>query len=118
MPWNQRAGGEVGLYMTFYSWVKSRAVWDIKLQVPWETTIGTEFPGTGVLVSYEGMLMTPEALENYTYGYLGAAFGFPYQMLVTGSYVVAGFPNRGERRYNEVEDINYVMLGYRNGFVK
>ena len=36
--------------------------------------------------------MTPEDLGNWTYGYIGASFGFSLALLHAGSYAAAGFP--------------------------
>lgn len=117
MPWPQKYGGEMGLYATFYSWVNHGAAWDIKRPEPWVATIGTVFPGSGRLITYKGMLVTPEGLGNYTYGYLGAAFGFSYQMLLTGSYAAAGFPSNGSAFDNEIEDEKYVLLGFMSYYL-
>lgn len=58
--------------------------------------------------------MTPENLGNYTYGYLGAAYGFSLDILYLGSYYAAGFPVIGTTAYdNEMfEDRPYIKLGY------
>ena len=61
-------------------------------------------PGFGVPVSYHGYVVTVEDLGNYTYGYLGAAFGIPYEVLITGSYAAAGFPSSPKDVHNEVGD--------------
>ena len=62
------------------------------------------------------MDMTPEQLGNYTYGYIGAAYGFDIPVLICGSYYAAGFPIGGSDLSNEVNDWNYVVLGYNQYF--
>lgn len=56
--------------------------------------------------------MTPECLGNYTYGYLGAAFGIPYPTLINGSIMAAKGPITYGGFQNEVEDWNYIKQGY------
>ena len=102
------------VYGTFGILVNHNSVWDIKRQIPWEKTIGTTFPGYGVPVIYGGVIMTPEALGNYTYGYLGAAFGFSYQTLIDGSVGAAGLPRSIPGIENETNDWNYITMGYLN----
>ena len=102
---------EADIYLKFYNLVKDGAPWDIKYADNWAATIGTEFPGEGVQVMYHGMLMTPEQIGNYTYGYLGAAFGIPYRRLLFGSYFAAGFPT-GSDAIHEFGDWIYISLGY------
>ena len=87
------------LYVEFYNLVNHGAPWDIKREKPWSSTIGTSFPGKDTPILYDGMVMTPEALGNYTYGYLGNAYGIPAFILIAGSYY-------------EMLDWHYVMLGY------
>ena len=99
-------------YMSFYNLVNHHAPWDIKEEASWKTTIGTEFPGYNVQVKYCGMLMTPEALGNYTYGYLGRAYGIPLDFLCTGSWYAAGFPTSGSALDNERIDQEYIKFGY------
>jgi RHS repeat-associated protein len=99
-------------YVEFYHLVKKDAAWDIKYYKSWEKTIGTPFPGQGVPVLYHGMKMTPEQLGNYTYGYLGAAYGFGLPILITGSEYAAGNPTSGDALEHELEDQKYVTLGY------
>ena len=59
------------------------------------TTIRSTFPGDGTKVYYSGLLMNPEEMGNYTYGYIGAALGFSPQILFTGSWYAAGMPTFG-----------------------
>jgi RHS repeat-associated protein len=99
-------------YWTFYWTVKKNGPWDIKEEIPWKTTIGTRWPGKGTIIMYHGMLMTPEDLGNYTYGYLGAANGFSYETIIWGSEYAAGNPTSGEALEHELEDQKYVTLGY------
>ena len=110
-----RGGGMIGIYATFYCMVNHGAIWDIKLKEVWEQTIGTPFPGKGVPVMFCGTIMTPESLGNFTYGYLGAAFGIPYEAICAGSYYAANFPTKGEKLGNEVKDQQYVFAGYYLG---
>ena len=100
------------LYGTFGMLVNHYAAWDIKRAESWTKTIGTVFPGSGTQIIYGGMVMTPECLGNYTYGYLGAAFGISYQTLIDGSVGAAGFPGTYSKVQNEVNDWNYITLGH------
>ena len=100
------------LYAEFYRLVNHEAPWDIKRAKPWADTIGTEFPGKDVPVIYDGMVMTPESLGNFTYGYLGNAYGISGTMLIGGSYYAADFPTGGALLQNEISDWRYIMLGY------
>lgn len=106
--------GRFGLLTEFYRWVNHNACWDIKRKGPWEATIKTPYPGKDKIVIYRGIYMTPENLGNYTYGYLGAAFGFSYDVLVTGSWYAAGLPGGGARLRNELDDQRYILEGYLN----
>ena len=103
---------ETQRYMSFYNLVDHYAPWDIKRKDQWEETIGTEFPGKNVRVRYCGMLMTPEALGNYTYGYLGHAYGIPLDFLCAGSWYAADFPTSGSALGNERIDQEYIKFGY------
>lgn len=60
--------------------------------------------------------MTPESLGNFTYGYLGAAFGISYQTLIYGSIGAAGLPKSNVDVFNESGDWNYIAMGYLNYF--
>ncbi|HBL85210.1 MAG TPA: hypothetical protein DDZ99_10020, partial [Clostridiales bacterium] len=102
------------VHLLFHELVKDKAAWDIKREESWEKTIGTSFPGNGTTVYYNGYYMTPEQLGNYTYGYLGAAFGFPYIELVGGSFYAAGFPTQVNELTNEVIDWCFINLGYND----
>ena len=99
-------------YVRFYKLVDHNAPWDIKISDNWEKTIGTPFPGVGTYVSLNGMRMTPEAIGNYTYGYLGFMYGIPLEHLLGGSYYAAGMPKEGVLLHNELWDWNYIYLGY------
>ena len=113
LPIGLRSAPEMSLYYQFYKWVTHGADWDIKRKEPWEKTIGTKFPGSfDTPVYFCGMIMTPEQIGNYTYGFLGAVFGFSYNTLLNGSYFAAGLPNRGFDLFNEINDWYYVRLGY------
>ena len=86
--------------------------WDIKLPELWHNTIGTVFPGINTNIYYRGMLMTPESLGNYTYGYLGAAYGIPINLLLCGSYYAADFPTDWGDLENEFNDWYYIGIGF------
>lgn len=63
--------------------------------------------------------MTPENLGNYTYGYLGAAFGIPYNRLIGGSGLAAfsgGTMKSIAGFNNEMDDWNYIARGYQRYF--
>ena len=100
------------IYGTFGMLVNHYAAWDIKRKESWEQTICTTYPGQGTQIMYGGILMTPECLGNYTYGYLGAAFGIPYQTLIDGSVFAAKGPSTYNSFQNEVNDWNYIKQGY------
>ncbi len=117
MPFVEKIGGELGIYSTFYAMVNHNAVWDIKRPMPWVITIGTDYPGFGVPVMYCGRVVTVEDLGNFTYGYLGAAYGLSYEVLITGSYVAAGLPGSGAAIHNEIADWEYISLGYFYGLL-
>lgn len=101
------------VYLQFYGEVNHTEPWDIKFQDPWELTIGTCFPGSGTKVLYNGLVMTPENLGNYTYGFLGYAYGIPLDHLLGGSYYAADFPTAGSALENELfEDWPCIAFGY------
>lgn len=107
-------------YGIFGLLVFHRSTWDIKRKASWESTIGTPFPGVGVPIIYSGMLMTPDNLGNYIYGYLGAAFGISYSTLIDGSIFAAcigGSMNSGAGINNAVSDWNYIRCGYVRYFI-
>ena len=57
--------------------------------------------------------MTPEQLGNYTYGYLGAAFGFPLIVLLGGSFYAAEhFHMNSAQASNEFNDWMSIRAGY------
>ena len=58
------------------------------------------------------MVMTPEELGNYTYGYIGAAAGFLLPTLFAGSWVAAGMPIIGSALSNEFADWSSIRLGF------
>lgn len=53
-----------------------------------------------------------DKLGNYTYGYLGAAYGIPVEFLIGGSYYAAGFPTSGPALSDEIIDWSYVTRGH------
>ena len=59
--------------------------------------------------------MTAESLGNWTYGYLGAAFGYTLPVLIGGSTVVAPL-NNWEQVLNEFNDWNYIGYGHYSRF--
>jgi RHS repeat-associated protein len=117
-PYNDTVRYAIGCGMTenllwFYNQVDREKTWDIKLRTSWEGdkvegttgTIGTEFPGVGVPVTFRGHTMTPEQLGNYTYGYIGAALGLELEELRLGSTYAAFI--RGESNwYNPLQWID------------
>ena len=114
---NKFCGKSALLYLskleTFRKLVDHEAPWDIKLDKPWKKTIGTPFPGEGVLVLYHGVKLTPEDLGNVTYGIIGRAYGFDLLTLLAGSYVAAGFPTEGSALDNELYvDHPAIYAGY------
>ena len=62
-------------------------------------------------VKYNGNLMTPEELGNYTYGYIGAAMGLTTAELYGGSWYAAGFPTGGADWTNEYNDWSSIKKG-------
>ena len=104
--------GVINIYCAFYNKVNHGAEWDIKIAESWINTIGTEFPGTGVPVIYDGAVMTPESLGNYSYGYIGHARGIPLPALLVGSYYAAGFPTKEADLRNEMTDWLFIIRGY------
>ena len=103
-------------YIEFYKLVNHSAPWDIKREKPWQETIGTSYPGQNAELAFNGTTMTPEMLGNYSYGYLGHAYGIPLPILIAGSYYAAGFPTEGNALSNEIWDWGYVIQGYRDSY--
>lgn len=103
---------DIPLYVSFYYAVNHEEEWDIKRPKPWEQTIGTTYPGFGTKVLYDGNIMTPEDLGNYTYGSIGKAYGFPLAILYAGSYYAADFPVGKDFWNNEWKDWGYITKGY------
>ena len=108
-------------YRWFIDQVDHRKPWDIKRPDVWEGTedrpgtIGTDFPGRGVPVIYNGQIMTPEQLGNFTYGYIGAALGLNMFELRGGSWVAAGIPIpllSGDDWLNEFGDWKDIQAGF------
>ena len=98
--------------LDFRERVNHNCDWDIKLQQPWENTIGTPYPGAGSIVVFAGEPMQIDKLGNFTYGFIGYAYGIPLELLVPGSYYTAGFPTGGEKLIDEIVDWHYIALGY------
>ena len=105
--------GDVGIYYAFYKLVEPNGPWDLKVAECWEKTIGAKYPGFDVKVYFDGWLMTPEELGNFTYGYIGGAFGIPYLILIGASWVVAGFPTSGDDLAGEYKDWKHISIGYK-----
>ena len=106
-------------YGTFGMLVYHGSTWDIKRKGPWESTIGTKFPGTRTPVLYQGRIVTPEKLGNYTYGLLGASFGISFENLINGSVfaaLIGGTLNSPAGIDNEIGDWNEVARGYFFGY--
>ena len=99
-------------YLYFYGLVDHYARWDIKRPDPWKETIGTDYPGYDVEVICGGMIMTPENLGNFTYGFLGYVYDIPLEHLIPGSWYAAGFPTEGADLGNEVYDWIFISIGY------
>ena len=73
---------------------------------------GSPYPGSGTKVIYNGYVMTPEDIGNFTYGYLGRAFDFSETELIIGSWVAASFPLGGDALENELRDQEFIRMGY------
>ncbi|MCL2083224.1 MAG: polymorphic toxin type 44 domain-containing protein [Oscillospiraceae bacterium] len=103
----------------FYDQVKTEGPWDIKLPEKWDETIaeGT-YPGHfSTKIIYNGEVKTPEELGNYTYGYIGAALGFPLEVLVGGSVFAHVISNKmksfvWDKIKNEFNDWPEIKKGY------
>lgn len=75
----------------FYGQVNTGRPWDIKYKDNWNRKIAyNTFPGSykSPIALFDG-ITTPEALGNITYGYLGAAAGFPQNILLMGGDAAA-----------------------------
>ena len=105
-----------GILGDFYLTVTHKAPWDIKRADPWEATIGTTFPGYGCLVYFDYVLMTPEMLGNFTYGYLGREYGLLLPVLYAGSYLAAGMPITDKDLDNELWDWEWIRKGYNYAY--
>ena len=104
------------IYFEFYTLVNHEAPWDIKREMPWEETIRTPYPGYNVEVIFNDTIMTPEMLGNYTYGYLGHAYGIPLPILIAGSYYAADCPLGGDALKNEIWDWTFIRKGYHDSY--
>ena len=105
--------GTVSKGAWFVSKVNHEKSWDIKVEKSWNETIANNtFPGEGVNVYYNGMVMNPEELGNYTYGYIGHAVGFNIYELYAGSWVAAGFPTDDEGLNGEYKDWKSIKKGF------
>jgi hypothetical protein len=103
-------------YLWFRDQVNHEAPWDIKVPSEWNRTIAPDtFPGSiSTPIVYSGMIMTPEELGNYTYGYIGAALGIPLAVLFYGSWYADGWsmPSDGEAWNNEMNDRVSIEKGF------
>ena len=72
--------------------VNHRMPWDIKREEPWESTIGTTYPGEhNTQIVFQGRVVTPEMLGNITYGYLGSAASMSeFELIAGGDYAAGG----------------------------
>ena len=108
------------IYIQFLSLVNHNAPWDIKRDKPWESTIGTPYPGENSIVFYHDYRINLQELGNYTYGFLGYNYGIPLNILYAGSYVAAGLPiDKSEFNHEVYEDWPWIENGYndaKNGF--
>lgn len=96
----------------FVSQVNHNAPWDIKREDPWNKTIKSTYPGSyDTQVIYHGIIVTPEYLGNYTYGYIGRAMGLGNEILHMGSYAAAKFPIGGAALENEFNDWKAIDKG-------
>jgi hypothetical protein len=113
---SSRGGASMGMTMSsiwFIGQVAPNKPWDIKTQGSWDGTIGSTYPGSySTQIYYQEQTLTLEELGNYTFGYIGAALGFPLQILYTGSWVAADMPLGGADWANEYNDWNAVKSGY------
>ena len=104
---------ETGTLLYFKSQVQDGAPWDIKQPKSWVETIGTESPKYKSRFIYNGIEMNSADLGNYTYGYLGSAYGYSLDVLYGGSYVAAKFPTGGNQLKHEItQDWKYISMGY------
>lgn len=100
----------------FYNIVNHRAPWDIKREEPWNRTVTggiPTWPGFGNPVYFRGSIGDVEYLGNYTYGYIGAAFGFPLSALILGSIYAAPLGTHAQR-VNEVQDWSPITRGFES----
>ena len=87
---------DFSFHMRNYSWfmdqVNHRMPWDIKREEPWESTIGTTYPGEhNTQIVFQGRVVTPEMLGNITYGYLGSAASMSeFELIAGGDYAAGG----------------------------
>ena len=88
--------------------------WDLKLKSSWNMIIGANtYPGSfDTKIVYNGAVMTPEELGNYTYGFIGRAVGFSLSQLNLGSWVAAGGPFTGPQLSNEYDDQIQIKRGF------
>ena len=83
--------GHIGEFLWFYEQVKQGGPWDIKQKDSWNRTIASgTYPGSiSAEVMFDSGITTPEALGNFTYGYLGTAAGFSKAILLDGGDAAA-----------------------------
>lgn len=106
---------ELYLYSEFVYLVMPKSDWDLKDESSWKKTIGTPYPGEGASIIYRGTIMSLDKLGNFTYGYLGAAYGIDYKTLIGGSMLAAAFTGALQRQggyQDEIIDQKYIALGY------
>jgi hypothetical protein len=103
-------------YGWFYHQMNHEMAWDIKEEDSWNKTIAPDtYPGRfDTPIVFNGMIITPEDLGNYTYGYIGAALGIPLGILHVGSWYADGWsmPSDVEAWANETRDWTIITEGY------
>lgn len=97
----------------FIDLVDHNHTWDIKVPDMWRQHFAhTPFPGKEGKVIFRDIELTPECLGNLTYGYIGASYGYPYDVLLAGSYYAANYPTGKDELSNELMDWRYISIGY------
>jgi hypothetical protein len=97
----------------FFRQMNHYGPWDIKRRYSWNDTIapGT-FPGGGVQFYFSGMMMTPDDLGNFTFGYIGTAVGFSLPTLVVGSVFAEITSTTPAGWQAEIEDWGFIEAGF------
>ena len=99
----------------FINKVTHGAPWDIKRKEPWENLIGGgTYPGLRTPVYYSGLIITPEELGNYTYGYIGNALDYSLEDLYKASWIAAGAPTKYDELKNEYGDWVFIQMGFKD----